>query len=134
MPALYASNGSTFIIIKSRNNDVSKEVMKLADDKKNSDHNLLTSIHERIEKIAAHLEKSEIREYIQLMNRPWKIISTNIVAGIARGVGIAIGFTIFASTIVYFLQLLGKLDLPIIGKYIAEIVKVVQVQLEGRVF
>lgn len=108
--------------------------MKLSDKHNKPDNKLLISMNKSIEKLAIQMEKSEISEYIQLMNRPWKIIKTNVIAGIARGVGIAIGFTIFASLIVYFLQLLGKLDLPIIGEYIAEIVKVVQHQLEGRVY
>lgn len=108
--------------------------MEMADHKNETDQKLLSTINEKLENLAVQMEKSEIREYVQLMSRPWKIISTNVLAGIARGVGIAIGFTIFASTIVYFLQLLGKLDLPIIGKYIAEIVKVVQNQLSGRVY
>lgn len=94
----------------------------------------MVTMNKSIEKLANLMEKVQISEYIQLLNRPWKIIYTNVLAGIARGVGIAIGFTVFASLIVYFLQLLGKLDLPIIGEYIAEIVKVVQNQLEGRVY
>lgn len=48
----------------------------------------------------------------------------------SRGVGIAIGFTFFAATIVYILQLLGKLNLPIVGDYIADIVRIVQQQLQ----
>ena len=57
-----------------------------------------------------------------------------IVSGMARGIGIAIGFTFFAATILYVLQMLGKLNLPIIGDYIADIVRIVQRQLEGRAY
>ncbi|MNO15215.1 hypothetical protein D3C76_48760 [compost metagenome] len=76
------------------------------------------------------LEKSNILEYTQLLNRPWRLIWTNLLSGTARGVGIAIGFTFFAATIIYVLQLLGALNLPIIGDYIADIVRIVQRQLE----
>ena len=51
-----------------------------------------------------------------------------------HGIGIAIGFTFFAATILYVLQMLGKLNLPIIGDYIADIVRIVQRQLEGRTY
>jgi len=44
--------------------------------------------------------------------------------------GIAIGVTLFTATIIYGLQKLGALNLPIIGDFIAEIVKIVQAQLE----
>lgn len=76
------------------------------------------------------LEKSRITEYTQLLNRPWRLIWLNLLSGTARGVGIAIGFTFFAATIIYVLQVLGKLNLPIIGDYIADIVRIVQRQLE----
>ncbi len=76
------------------------------------------------------LEKSRIVEYTELLNRPWRLIWLNLLSGTARGVGIAIGFTFFAATIIYVLQVLGALNLPIIGDYIADIVRIVQRQLE----
>jgi hypothetical protein len=87
-------------------------------------------IDERLKRIARQMEMGEIAEYIQLLNRPRRLILINIVAGIARGVGIAIGVTLFTATIIYGLQKLGALNLPIIGDFIAEIVKIVQAQLE----
>ena len=90
----------------------------------------LRRIDERLKRIARQMEMGEIAEYIQLLNRPRRLILINIVAGIARGVGIAIGVTLFTATIIYGLQKLGALNLPIIGDFIAEIVKIVQAQLE----
>ncbi|WP_438351604.1 DUF5665 domain-containing protein [Paenibacillus sp. FA6] len=81
-------------------------------------------------KMANQLEKSRIAQYTELLHRPWRLIWLNILSGTARGVGIAIGFTFFAATIIYFLQVLGALNLPIIGDYIADIVRIVQRQLE----
>ena len=86
--------------------------------------------HTLLVKIAQQLEESRIQEYTQLLHRPWRLIWLNILSGTARGVGIAIGFTFFAATIIYFLQVLGALNLPIIGDYIADIVRIVQRQLE----
>jgi hypothetical protein len=80
------------------------------------------------------MERAKIAEYVDLLNRPFSLIWRNLLGGTARGIGIAIGFTIFAATILYVLQLLGALNLPIIGDYIAQIVKVVQHQLEGKTY
>nr|WP_204816800.1 DUF5665 domain-containing protein [Paenibacillus mendelii] len=88
----------------------------------------------RLGKVADDMERSQIAEYVDLLNRPWSLIWRNLVAGTARGVGIAIGFTFFAATILYVLQLLGALNLPIIGDYIADIVRIVQHQLEGKAY
>jgi len=81
-------------------------------------------------RIAQELERSRISQYTELLYRPWKLIGLNLLSGTARGVGIAIGFTFFAATIIYLLQMLGALNLPIVGDYIADIVRIVQRQLE----
>ena len=99
---------------------------------KNDQEKLLEQVHNKVSEIAANIERTQIADYVLLMNSPIRLIWTNLLAGISRGVGIAIGFTIFASTILYLLQALNVLNLPIIGNYIADIVKHVQYQLEGR--
>lgn len=92
----------------------------------------LAAVDKRLEHIASEMERTHIAEYVDLLNRPVKLIWRNLLAGTARGVGIAVGFTFFAATILYVLRILGALNLPIIGDYIADIVKIVQIQLEGK--
>jgi hypothetical protein len=94
----------------------------------------LEALSARLQKISDDMERAKIAEYVDLLNRPFSLIWRNLLGGTARGIGIAIGFTIFAATILYVLQLLGALNLPIIGDYIAQIVKVVQHQLEGKTY
>lgn len=92
------------------------------------------SLEGHAEKIADHLERAQLAEYVQLLNSPRKLIWRNLLAGTARGVGIAIGFTLFSATILYVLRQIGALDLPIIGHYIADLVESVQAQMEGGGF
>lgn len=92
----------------------------------------LGQLHRLLLHISQMLEHSRILEYTELLHQPWRLIWLNLLSGTARGVGIAIGFTFFAATIVYILQLLGALNLPIIGDYIAEIVTIVQRQLQYK--
>lgn len=94
----------------------------------------LSAIYRVTNNMAHRLEKSRISQYEELLNSPWRLIWRNILFGAARGVGIAIGFTFFAATIIYVLQGLGALNLPIIGDYIADIVRIVQRQLELKSF
>ncbi|WP_246183275.1 DUF5665 domain-containing protein [Paenibacillus methanolicus] len=88
----------------------------------------------RLMKVAEDMERSQMAEYVDLLNRPFSLIWRNLLAGTARGVGIAVGFTFFAATIVYVLQMLGALNLPIIGDYIADIVRIVQHQLDVKTY
>ena len=93
-----------------------------------------SELSKRLEQLAQQLERAQFADYVHLLNRPWRLIVTNLYAGIARGVGIGIGFTIFTTFIVYVLRQLGALNLPIIGDYIAEIVRIVQYELNGPAF
>ncbi len=43
--------------------------------------------------------------------------------------GIGVGFTLIAALLVYLLQALAVYNLPVIGGFIAELVKIVQAQL-----
>jgi hypothetical protein len=90
---------------------------------------LLKFISEKVDKMAKEMEHTAIADYIQLLNSPRKLIWTNFVAGLSRGVGLAIGFTIIASSIVVVLRMLISFNLPFIGQFIAEIIKHVNYQL-----
>jgi hypothetical protein len=91
-------------------------------------------LQQQLDAIADRLERAKLAEYVQLLNSPRKLILRNLLAGTARGVGIAIGFTIFSATIVYVLRQVGALDLPVIGHYIADLVEAVQSQMDGGGF
>ncbi|NIK75849.1 hypothetical protein FHS15_000949 [Paenibacillus castaneae] len=112
--------------MKSINPEQSKDLIEL--------QTSLSKLDKRLQSIAADMERTQIADYVNLLNKPRTLIWKNLLAGTARGVGIAIGFTFFAATILYVLQILGALNLPIIGDYIADIVRIVQIQLEGKTY
>jgi hypothetical protein len=75
------------------------------------------------------LERANLAEFMQLIQNPVRLIFLNFLSGLARGFGIAIGLTIIASLFLVFLTRLASLNLPIIGKVIAELVRIVNQQL-----
>jgi hypothetical protein len=85
--------------------------------------------HKKIEEIADTLEKAKIAEYVDLMDNKWRLLYINFIGGLARGFGMAIGFTILGALIIYILQKIIAWNLPLIGGFISEIVKIVQENL-----
>lgn len=79
-----------------------------------------------IKKLSLDLEKMKLAEYVELLHNPKKLLWINFISGIARGLGTAIGFTILFAIILYFLQKLVLLKLPLISDFIADIVRMVQ--------
>lgn len=72
------------------------------------------------------VEEKNIHDLIYILGSKKEIIKRNLLAGIARGVGIGIGVTIVTAIIIYILQRIVRLNIPIIGKFIADIVNIVE--------
>ncbi|SFR15085.1 DUF5665 domain-containing protein [Desulfoscipio geothermicus] len=98
---------------------------------KNKD-NILASLDDRIRELTINMEKMKLAEYVDLLDNPARLLYINFISGIARGLGIAVGFAILGAVIILILQRLVALNLPLIGGYIAELVKIVQLQLGAQ--
>jgi hypothetical protein len=80
-------------------------------------------------RLAAALERMRLAEYIELLEQPRRLITVNFVAGLARGVGIAVGFSVLGALTLVLLRRTLMLNLPVVGSLIADIVRIVQSQL-----
>lgn len=89
----------------------------------------ITKLNEYMERVAIQLERAQFAEYVQLLNHPRRLITINFISGIARGVGTGLGFTVVLALLLLILEELVSMHLPIIGQYLAEIVKIVNSQL-----
>ncbi len=83
-------------------------------------------LNENIENLLQAFERSNIEEILYLMGSKKEIAKRNFIAGIFRGIGIGIGVTIVSALIIYLLQKIVRWNLPIIGKYIHDIVEIVE--------
>lgn len=79
--------------------------------------------------MSQEMEKFNLAEYMNLLNNPRRYLFINLAAGVARGFGIALGFSILGALGLWIMQRLVVLKIPIIGDFIAEIVRIVQNQL-----
>ena len=86
-------------------------------------YDLLTK---KIDKLTYSLNKSRLIELSEFLGNWKEIIIKNFLSGIFKGVGIGIGFTIITAVLVYILQKVVKLNIPIIGQYISDIVEIVE--------
>lgn len=95
-----------------------------------NNNTLLTNLNEQINKMAQQMEKTKLSEYVDLVNSPWRLLWINFISGVSRGIGIMMGFAVFGALLVLILNKLIPLNIPIIGEFIAEIVKIVQARLQ----
>lgn len=91
----------------------------------NNNH-LISEMSKKVDNMALKMEKMKFVDYVYYLEHPRKMLWANFVSGLARGFGIAIGFTILGAIAIYFLNIIVKINLPYIGQFISDIVKIVQ--------
>ena len=72
------------------------------------------------------LNKNKVLDLVELAGNTKKFLIRNFTSGIIKGIGIGIGFSIITALIIYILQKIIKLNIPIISKYISDIVNIVE--------
>jgi len=93
---------------------------------------LLITINRKLDKISLSMEKSKLADYVYYLKNPRKMLFANFIGGLARGFGMAVGFTLLGALAIYFLRWLVQWNLPIIGKFISEIINIVQDNMYKR--
>ena len=73
-----------------------------------------------------NLLNNNLIDISEIVGGRFELLKRNLIAGIFKGIGIGIGVTIVTSIIVVILQKIVKLNIPIIGEYIADIVEIVE--------
>ncbi|HAK74161.1 MAG TPA: hypothetical protein DCP36_12335 [Sporomusaceae bacterium] len=80
----------------------------------------------QLEKLVRQLESMRVAQYMELLEKPARLIFINFVAGISRGLGIAIGATLVFALMIEGLRQLILLNIPGIGNFIADIIRIVE--------
>lgn len=86
-----------------------------------------------LERVADFAEKIRLGDYLEAIQNPRRMIFLNFLYGVARGIGLAIGFTLLGAFIVYLLNQLQILNLPLIGDFITELLKYIDKTYGARV-
>lgn len=87
-----------------------------------------TLLHKSVKDLSDRLESMRIAEYLELLQKPSRIIYLNFLAGVAKGLGIAVGATIVFALLIEVLSRLLVLNLPVIGDFIVEIMRIIELK------
>ena len=84
----------------------------------------------RMEEHLRRLESLQLAEYLRYTQDTRRLMRTQFLGGLFRGMGMAVGFTLLGAVIVLLLRLLAQRSLPLIGDFLVEIMNIVQSRLE----
>lgn len=80
----------------------------------------------QVERLAKNAEKLRLSEYLQYVSDTKRLLWVNFVSGVARGFGFAVGFSILGALLIVLLQRITVDNLPVIGEFLAEVIRVVE--------
>ena len=89
-------------------------------------------LNKKLDEISLNMEKAKLTDYVYYLEHPAKMLLPNFVGGLARGFGIAIGFTLLTAFVMYALHWLVRWNLPVIGEFISEIVNIVEKNMRNK--
>lgn len=78
------------------------------------------------EELTRTMEKTRIAEYVDYLEHPFKLLWTNFLIGVARGLGGTIGLAIVVGVLLFLVQELIMLNLPGISDFIADFIIMIQ--------
>ena len=90
----------------------------------------METVNKKLDQISINMEKFKLVDYVYYLEHPRKMLFANFLGGLARGFGVAIGFTLLGALAIYVMQTVVMWKLPVIGNFISEIVNIVQENLK----
>ncbi len=84
-----------------------------------------TRVERQLERIISAMERIKLEEYLRYVDDRKRQFRVNFMAGVARGLGAAVGFSILGAIVIAVLQRLVTENIPGIGGFLADVVRMV---------
>ena len=86
----------------------------------------------RLEQLSSRLEWLHLEAFLRYVQDWRRRLFFDFLSGIARGVGFSIGFSVLGALLLYLLRNAARSNLPVIGRFVAELVRIVENNLGTR--
>jgi hypothetical protein len=97
-----------------------------AEEKLRQDEDRVHFLIGQIDRWSASMERLRLADYMRYVDDRKRMFWSNFWGGIARGVGMAIGFSVLGALLVWLLQNLARRNLPWIGEVLNYIMEAIR--------
>ena len=80
----------------------------------------------RLERSVQRMEQMRLYAYLRYVHDWKRRLFFEFLSGIARGVGFSIGFSVLGALLLYLLRNIALANLPVIGRFLADLVRIVE--------
>lgn len=81
-------------------------------------------LEDKIDDLYMKLNERNFSKFVEIIASPRRLFWRSFLAGIARGIGSAIGFSLLGALVIYLLRYIVMLNLPVIGAFIRDILDI----------
>ncbi len=106
--------------------DTKKNALEVQNPDIHQQEEALSRLAKITEELTRTMEKTRIAEYVDYLEHPFRLMWTNFLIGIARGLGSTIGLAIVLGVLIFLIQKLVLLNLPVISDFIADFILMIQ--------
>ncbi len=85
-------------------------------------------LNQKLDEVNNILKKSNVEELAYILGNKKQVFFRNFLAGISRGIGTGIGITLITALLIYILQKIVTLNIPVIGDFVSDIIDIVQMK------
>ena len=82
-----------------------------------------------IERLIGTLERMRLDEYVEHVSNRRRLIFTNLLYGMLRGLGFSLGFTVLGAAALVLLRGIITENIPLIGGFIAEVIHEIEARM-----
>lgn len=86
----------------------------------------------RFEHLAQRIELLHLDAFLRYVHDWRRRLFFDFLSGIARGIGFSIGFSVLGALLLYLLRNMALSNLPVIGQFVAQLVRIVESNLGTR--
>ena len=80
----------------------------------------------RVERIVRQMEQLRLDAYLRYVGNWRRRLAGEFLSGVVRGVGFSIGFTLIIAMFLYLLRNMALANLPGIGEFVADVIRIVE--------
>lgn len=87
-------------------------------------------LDEQMERFIAAAERMRLGDYVRFESDRRRRLRDAFLQGVARGLGVMVGFAVLGTVVVYILQDLARRNLPGISEFVAQVIQLAQLRLQ----
>lgn len=87
-------------------------------------------LEERLERFIAAAERMRLGDYVRFESDRRRRLWDAFWQGVARGLGIMVGFAVLGAVVIFILQDLAQRNLPGISDFVAQVIMLVQMRIQ----